>query len=579
MYFDAITISALVDEFMDELVGGRVQDVIDVDPTGFGFEIYANRQRRYLYLSANKQEPRVHLVGDKLRRGMYKSTQLGLMLRSRVEGSLLTHVSQPPWERILFFDFEHPAYGECRVVLEPMPRRSNLLLLNNQGVILDCVFRIGPGDNSYRLSLPNHEYKLPPPLTDRYDPSEMTVADWDEFLDSSDKPEKDTVAKQVPRKIFGMSPLLGREVVYRAFGEDDIRLADADADSLDDAMRTLYRPLANREWQPGVAGEGDEVEAFSVYPLKSIPNWRAMPSISAAIAEYYSTPTGAEAYDQAKKPVQQALDEGKIRFRKKLESLENSLRDDSDIAELQHSGELILAYQYAIDPGQLELEAQYEVDGPPMQIKLDPDLTPLENAQRYFKKYERAKRAKASVPELIEDTRNNLNYMLQLENDLKMASNWPEIDDVIQQLQAIGLDVIQNKKLKRIGGGNRSVPMRLTHDGYVLWVGRNSKQNEEVTFRKAKSNDLWLHARDVPGAHVVIRDDGRRIPEELIESAAAIAAHYSAMQGEKRADVDVTRCKYVKPIRGAGPGMVTYRNERTLTVVPTDETIFEADED
>jgi len=133
----------------------------------------------------------------------------------------------------------------------------------------------------------------------------------------------------------------------------------------------------------------------------------------------------------------------------------------------------------------------------------------------------------------------------------------------------------RDKPLKRIGGGGRSTSLRLTYDGYVIWVGRNSRQNEDVTFKKAKPQDMWLHAQGVPGAHVVIRDDGRRMTDSLIEKAAAIAAYYSRSRSEKHVMVDMTRVKYVKKIKGAGMGMVTYRNEKTITVIPQSEEILD----
>ncbi len=575
MYLDAFTIAALVDEFMDTLIGGRVQDVVATDPTGYGFEIYAHRQRRYLYVSADKQAPRVLVVPDKLRRGVYRPSQMNLMLRSYIEGGTVTHVSQPPWERILFIDVEHPARGESRLVIEPMGRRANFLLVHD-GVILDCVHRIGPEDNSYRLSLPNHAYQMPPPLEGRYDPYQVTVDEIQTILDTSDKPEKDKTFRVVPRKLLGFSPLLAREVVYRACGDLDQRVATADASAIHTAIQDLMPSLQKRDWRAGIGldDEGDVV-AYSVYPLTHTPDWQAVATISTAMTEYYGAAVGDEAYNQAKKPVQEAIEEGKARFRSKLHSLRESLRDRSEIERLQQSGELILAYQYTIDPDQVELVAQYNPDEDPLTISLNPDLTPLENAQKYFDKYNRAKRAQDSVPQLITDAQHEYDYMLQLENDLKQASNWVEIDDVIQALQDKGITIgKKNKKMRRIGGGGRTAPLKLDKDGYIIWVGRNSRQNEEVTFRKANSDDFWLHARDVPGAHVVIRYDGRHIPDDLIEAAASIAAHYSPKQTDAKVDVILTRCKYVKPIKGAGPGMVTFRNERTLTVTPQDEAIL-----
>ncbi|MCA9914026.1 MAG: NFACT family protein [Anaerolineae bacterium] len=573
MNLDSLTISALVDEFMDLLVGGRVQDVLDVDRTGYGLEIYANRKRHYLYLSADQQVPRVHIVEGKLRRGLYQPKQLGLMLRRYVEGSILMHVSQPQWERILFLDFEHPSEGASRIVIEPMERRANILLLNDQNVILDCVKRVGPEENSYRLSLPNHEYKLPPPLTGRFDPFALTQEQVEEILNESENPQKDKVARLLPRRILGFSPLVGREVAFRAGGDTDLRVDAADPARLHEAIVELVEPFMERDWQPGYAESDEDVEAYSVYPLTHLGEWHRTETISEAMAAYYGAAVGDEAYEVAKKPVQAAIEEGKTRYRAKIESMERGLRDQSEIEHLQQSGELILAYQYGLQPGQRELVAQYEVEGEPLQIQIDPELTPLENAQKYFDKYNRAKRAQASVPELIAEAKYTLDYILQLENDLQNAANWPDIDDVIQALQKLDLNV-GKKKLKRMGGGGQSGPLKLTKDGYVIWVGRNSRQNEQVTFRTAKSDDIWLHARNVPGSHVIIRDDGRRIPQDLIEECAAIAAYYSGKRGDQKVDVDVTRIKYVKPIKSAGPGMVTYRNERTLTVTPQNEEIL-----
>ena len=573
MYFDAMSISALVDEFMDELVGGRVQNTISVDHTGYGLEIYSNRRRRYLYMSADHQTPRVHLVGDTLRRGLYKPKQLGLLLRRFIEGSILEHVSQPEWERILFLDFVHPEFGESRIIIEPMPRRANILLVR-EGRILDCVHRVGADDNRYRQSLPNYEYQMPPPLTGRINPYEITLEDVETLLASSENPEKDKLVKMLPRNLYGFSPLMAREVAYLVGKDINMTVQDVHADELFFILQEFVAPLKKRDWHTGIALDEDGIiDAFSVYPITHLDEWRATETISQAMTEYYGAAVGDEAYEQAKKPVRAALEEAKIKFSKKLEGLENSLKDQSQLEHLQHSGELILAYQYAIDDGQVELTAQYNPDEPGLVIKLDPELTPLENAQKYFDKYNRAKRAHNNVPQLIGEAKTKLDYILQLESDMEMAGNWAEIDDVIQALQNEGFDIV-SKKVKRIGGG-RSAPLQLTKDGYVIWVGRNSRQNDEVTFRKANSDDFWLHARDVPGSHVVIRNDGRRIPEDLLEAAASIAAYYSPRKNENRVDVIVTRCKYVKPIKNAGMGMVTFRNERTVTVEPHSEEILQ----
>ncbi|GAB4509230.1 MAG: NFACT RNA binding domain-containing protein [Anaerolineae bacterium] len=575
MSLDVFAISALVDEFLDMLAGGKVQDSIDVDETGLGLEIYSNHHRYYLYMSADNNRPTVYLAGDKLRRGVSKPTQLGLLFRRYVENGRVLHISQPPWDRILNIEIEGPE-GVVEIIVEPMERRSNILLVKG-GIILDAMRRVGPQDNRYRLSLPAHEYVAPPPQVGKRNPFEVTREDMAGFFQQTPDTDKKRKTFQVlTGHLLGISPTLAREIVYRASEEADQKATQADPDALYEALVAIMEPLRKREWQPGVVEVIDGlVETFSVYPLTHVDGWRRVESVSEAVAAYYGAPVGEDAYNNAKAPVREAINEAKAKLKGKLASLERSMTDDEEREVLRKSGELILAYQYTLTQGQMELKAQYDLDAPEFVIKLDPTMTPLENAQRYFSRYDKAKRALDDVPRLIEETKTELGYLDQLDNDLSLATNWPDIDEVQEALLSGGY-IHRQTKMKRLGGGAQSAPIRIvTGDAYVIWVGRNSRQNEIVTFKRGGGEDLWLHARDVPGAHVVIKFDGRNIPEHIIEQAASLAAYYSARRTDGKVPVDVTRCKYVKKIKGAAQGMVTYRNETTVTATPRSEKAFE----
>lgn len=566
---DTFAISALVDELSDCLCGGRIQDVIDVAPMSLGLEVYAQGKRHYLLLCADAQQPRVHLVASKLRRGTQKPTQLGLLFRRYVEGGRIATISQPAWERLLEIDVDGES-GRVRIVAELMPRRANLLLVRD-GVILDCLNRVGPDDNRYRLSLPKHEYVPPPPIQNQLDPATLSAADLQRILASADKPTQQ-IRRLLPGRILGMSPLLAKEIAFRAAGDSAARVNDMDGARLFAAFDELMQPLLTRNWQPGLGRESGLAIAFAACPLTHL-DWQPCSSISEAMGAVYGEIAGSQAYDEARKPVQAALVAAKAKLSGKLESLRQGLRDESERERLRQSGELVLAYQYAIAAGQSVLRAQYDFDSPELIIRLDARLSPLENAQAYFRRYDKAKAAAQAVPALIAATELERAYIEQLEADLANAANWLEIDDVIQALQARGH--WGGARLKRLGGGGRPGPLRIvSRDGYVLWVGRNSRQNAQLTFKRANSQDIWLHARDVPGAHVVIRDDGRRIKEELLREAAAVAAHYSRRRSDSHVQVDYTRVKYVRAIKGAGPGMVTYRNEKSLWVQPQDESIL-----
>ncbi len=568
MPFDAFTIAALTDELSQTILGGRVQAVIDLDEHSIGFEIYAGRQRHYLVLSAHTARPRAHLAPAKLRRGAPKPSQLGLLCRRHLIGARITSLAQPAWERMLEIHLE-TSESAFRLVVELMPRRANLLLIHGD-IILDCLNRVGPEMNRYRLSLPNHKYVPPPPIKNQAHPAALSQADLQSLLHSAGKPTTQT-RRLLPGKILGISPLLAKEIVHRATGDPATSAHETDSAALHTAFREVLLPLLQRRWQPGTAATSRLISEFSVYPLSHL-DWQPADSLSAAINTCFGAWDGGDAYETAKQPVAAALNDAETGLQSKLASLRDGLRDAAELERLRQSGELILAYQYSLSQGQTELRAQYQPDSPELIIQLNAAQSPLENAQAFFRRYEKAKAARAAVPALISETETELAYLAQLKVDLELANNWPEIDDIAQALQARGL--WRGSPQQRIGGG-RSGPLRIvSRDGYVIWVGRNSRQNATVTFKTANAQDIWLHARDVPGAHVIIRHDGRRIPPALIEAAAAVAAWYSARRSDSRVPVDYTRVKHVRSIKGAGPGMVTYRNQSSLNVKPANESIL-----
>ena len=281
-----------------------------------------------------------------------------------------------------------------------------------------------------------------------------------------------------------MSPLLAKEIVYRATGAVQTKVRDTDSASLYAAFQTLVQPLLNRQWQPGSGSLHRVPEDFSAFPLTHL-DWTACDTLSAAITGYFGAITGIDAYNEAKKPVHAAIEEAKAKLKAKLASLRQGLREDSELERLKQSGELILAYQYALEDGQRELRAQYDLDAPELVVKLKPDLDPLENAKDYFRRYEKAKSAIKAVPALIDETQLELDFVDQLETDLMSAVNWPEIDDVIQIMQTRGH--WQGAHRKRMGGGGRQGPLRVvSRDGYVVWVGTEQPSERAGHFQNGQ---------------------------------------------------------------------------------------------
>ncbi len=566
MYVDSVTTAALVDEFKTRIEGGRVQSVVEVDNLSIGFEIYANRERQYLLVSAHPRMARCHLVSHKLRRGVLHPSPIGLLLKKFVDGAILTAVDQPPWERIITFDFSS-SEGETRLIAEIMDKRSNIIL-TTEGDILDCIKRVGPKQNRYRVTLPGKTY-VPPPPQNKALPEQVTSQMMEGYLSTnSELPAWRALVTQVA----GVSPLFAREVVYRACGDQEAPSFDVAGKLVHKEFASLVNDVQSGRWSPCLvpAEMNNGKPAFAAYTLTHLENGVPVDNISVAIELYFEQAANQDEstgeYAAAKAQVQKDLDGALRRARRKLQALERESKDEADLELLRKKGELIYAYAPSIQPGQKELQQQYDPDGPVLTIKLDPTLTPVQNAQHYFERYEKAKRAAQDVPGRLAAAGYDLAYLEQLATDLAIAENWPDIDIVREALQQT--EYYQGPKLRGPKGGKPGIRRFTTEDEFVILVGRNAAQNHKLVTERSDKSDLWLHARNIPGSHVIVKHDGRAVPDAVIQRAAELAAYYSAGRDDTAVDVDVTERRYVRPIKGAGPGMVTYKNEYTLTVKP-----------
>jgi len=562
MYVDAVTVAALVDEFNARLLGGRVQAVVQLDELTFGMEVYAQSQRHYLLVSAHPQLARCQLVSDRLRRGVPHPSPLGLLLRKYVDGARLNAVRQPTWERIVWLDFSGEE-GDTRLIVEIMDKRSNIILTADDEV-LEAVKRIGPDRNRYRVTLPGKPYQPPPPQSKTL-PERVTADLLSGMLETS---PDDPAWRVLVDQIAGVSPLFAREIVHQACGDAAAPAFDVAGERVHAALFDFLEDIQAHRWYPSVAPDPSSggYHAFAAYRLTQFEHWQPAGSISEAMSIYFGAPVRESAYEPAKQSVRTQIEAAQERMRRKLAALQRQSSSLDEIEDLRKKGELIYAYAATLEQGQATLVAEYDLDAPPLTIELDPNLTAVENAQGYFARYEKAKRALADVPDLIGEVEQELAYLEQLASDLSLAENWPEIDAVREALQEGGY--WQGRRANLPGGGRPGIRRFATAEGFIILAGRNAAQNHALITERAGRGDLWLHARNIPGSHVIIRSDGRAIPDRVIEQAAALAAYYSARRDEARVEVDVTECRYVRPVRGGKPGMVTYRNERTLKVRP-----------
>jgi predicted ribosome quality control (RQC) complex YloA/Tae2 family protein len=570
MYVDALTMAAVADELRAGSLGGRVQEVLAVDPLSLGLEIYALGQRRYLLISADPQWARVHLVGSRLRRGQDVATPLWLLLRKWVRDARLIAVEQPPFERVLRLRFEHAGHGACSLLFECMGRHSNIVLLDAGDTILECIKRVGADINRYRVVLPQQPY-VPPPPQDKWPPDQLTELRLRESI-AAGQPD-DPAWKLLVRSIQGVSPLLAREACHRAWGDSQIRCGDAPRiHPMLIALQDIFSPRSPGDWAPSVAFSDDDeaddaLACFAPYALTHYARWERVDSISEAIERWIGAGSAqVDTYRVARERLQTALDEAIGRVSRRRSQLLAQMKSLDDLETLRLSGEMILAYGWNMEPGQTILAVDLGDGSSPLQIPVDPGLTPAENARRYFDRYGRAKRAGEEIPPLLDKTSQELDRLQQLALDLQLAENRAEIDDIDAELVVAGYK--QGKaRSRRMAAPAEPLSQRIEGEFTVL-VGRNSRQNDRVTFKLANGDDLWFHARGVAGAHVILRAAGRDVPDAALLRAAELAAHYSAAGRDARVEVDYTLRRHVRRQPGGAPGQVFYRHEQTLIVQP-----------
>ena len=564
MFFDALTMACVADELRSTILGGRVQQVLLPGNLAVGLEIYALGERRYLLASAEAEMGRLVLASDKLRRGVDKETGMLLLLRKYARGAAVSSIEQLPYERVLCLQFDHAEQGSTRLMVEIMGRHSNIIFVDTAGTILDAVKRVGPHMSSVRPVLPNQPY-TPPPPQEKLSPADLTEYRLRQILGAHQA--EDQVWRALVAGLRGMSPLLAREITFRALGRPRARIATVERlTPLLEAIGELLAPLQNGGWQPGIVWEEGQPVVYAPYPLTHRGEPQPMPSMSQAIEAYTAARASADPYAAARRPIREGIASARARLERRRQALQLALDQAAEADRWRQWGEWILTYAHTILPGQEELVADTG-SGEPLRIPLDPARTAVDNAQGYFSRYRKAQRAAEGGPARLEEVNLALRDLEQLETDLDLAASRPEIDEVRGNLVEAGY---LRAKRRRASGPARSKPLSLTSpDGLLMLVGRNSRQNDEVTFRRASGEDWWFHVRGAPGAHVIVRAGDGDLPPATTRRAAELAAFFSRLRDEADVVVDYTRRRHVRRIPGAAPGLVTYGQEQTIRVRPS----------
>ena len=648
MYTDAITLAAVADEWRKVLVGARIDTIIQPTEYAVALQCYApsaqgqGGQNRWIYLSAHPQLARAHITALKPQKIASEPPPFVMLLRKHLEGARIEAIVQPRWERVLEIIAGYRSSPDSderirfKIIVEIMGRMSNIIFCDEKGLILGSLKRVGSDVNRYRTIAAGVNYVPPPPqqrtlagqLLPRLEPTTVTAAQLsicaaaessEELEGATEKkrkraPEKPKLWQLLSRHLLGCSPLLAREFVFRATEESELFVESVNQDVWEELawhVRDTSAIYDSHHWQPQLIerraladdqsvsfATGQLVPiAFAPYVLEQyalLPDIqvRQSPSINVLLDDYFARTEWRDAVESLRAPLRKILQTQRDRCKRKAEHLQQEMALSQEASSYRLYGELLLAHQSEVQQGEVQIEVPnfFEDPGdgevPLVAVPLDPRFGAVDNANRYFNKYHKLRRALELVPSQIEQNNTELATVEQLLADLKLAENAAEIVHVKAEVQAAGyirgkaaLDKKALKATKKGKGSKQSkgkpvapgggVPLHIqSREGFALLIGKNSRQNEEVTFHQATANDIWLHARGVAGAHVIIKSAGREVPRSTIEQAASLAAYYSEARGSTSAPVDHTLQRHVRHMKGGGPGMVTYEREQTLYVEP-----------
>lgn len=578
MPFDGLVLHSVTRELKAALTGGRIERIYQPGTLEIVLTVRRNREKHRLFLSATADAARVHLT-EADPRNPVKTPFFCSTLRRHLEGNRITAVAQPGLERILHLTVagtdELGRAVTCLLVTEIMGKHSNIILVAaEENKIIDAVKRYSHAVSRYREVLPGQPY-VPPPPSGKADPLAATEEDF--FAALSAQTPASGVAAAIQRTYEGLSLFTAREIVCRAELAPEITVGECgvyEYRRLYASLRELVSSVVNGTATPTlVLGDGAPVEFAPFDPCQSTGN-RIHATMNEVLDRFYQARTRAAAFSAQRRRLEQCLGREINRLNRKLEGIAGVLNDpEPDRYRLY--GELIMANLYRLQPGKKEaaLENLYLQDAPLVTVPLDPALTPAQNAQRYFKKYARARTAREHAAREKERLEEELAYLTGVATAVEQADSVEDLREIAEELSGQGYLPADPGKAKK--ERTEPQPLKLSStDGFLILVGKNNRQNDYVTFRLAGQDDIWLHARGVPGAHVILKTGGREPSPRALEEAGALAAYFSQARQSINVPVDWTRRANVQRPKGARPGFVVYTGEKTLYADPGAATVL-----
>ena len=582
MALDGLVIHSLAYELSTKLVGGKIDKIHQPENDELLLYIRNNKENFKLVLSSSASNPRVYIANEYKKENPIKAPMFCMLFRKYIQGGIITDVSQVDFERIIKISVE--SFDELKekttkdIYIEIMGRHSNIILTQNNKII-DSIKRIPPSVSRVRQLLPNMTYELPP-AQDKINPIKgISIKSFINTLREFDGP----IYKGIYSKFLGISPSVSKEICHRSNLETDAKAEDKTRDELSILYRVfsdLFTKIKNNEYEPCIAIDEniDKVIDFSCIDLSFLDGNKFIKneSISKIIEEYYKTKDFKDRVHQRTSDLRKSISIKLDRLYHKQKKIEKELRDADNADEFKIKGELLTSYIYMIEKGMESIEVQnfYDENCSNITIPLNKNLTPSENAQKYFKKYSKLKTAKVELTSQIAICNDEIEYLENIMLGIENCENLEELADIKDELIRLGYAKAPFRyKAKKDLDLTTKPNQFVSSDGFTILVGKNNKQNDYLTLRIADPEDIWMHTKNIPGSHVIIKCAGKEVPNETLYEAAMLAAFYSKGRMSSQVPVDYTMKKHVKKPSGSKPGMVIYETNSTLYVTPTEEMI------
>ena len=576
MPLDALCLSGVVAELKPILTGAKIDKVHQPGRDEVVLALRLGRGNGRLLLSASPNHPRLQMT-ELSRENPDAPPMFCMLLRKHLMGGRILSVEQPHLERIVELRLEVlDELGdrkERRLILEAMGRRANLVLVDDQGRIVDCLRRVDGDMSAQRQLLPGLFYRLPPAM-EKADPTALDGGEWLRRVEQA--PGESRVDHWLLDTFGGWSPLVCREIAFRAGGRVDVTFDELGPQGrvrVGEAAEALLKTVRENNFTPTVISVEKRPKDFTFFPAEQYEEageCTAYPTFSALMDRFYEQRENQERIRQKGQDLIRSVTNARDRTARKLANQQRELEATQDRERLRQFGDIITSNLHAMERGMATLRAMdfYDPEGGEVEIKLDPLLTPQQNAAKYYKEYNKAKTAEEMLTIQLEKGRRELDYLNSVLENITLAEGERDLQEIRQELADTGY---LRRQIKGKDKGRRLSPKPMefrSTAGLRISVGKNNMQNDLLTCKQAFKSDIWFHTQKIHGSHVILWTGGAQPDLQSLNEAACLAAWFSQGRESGKVPVDYTPVKYVKKPAGARPGMVVYTTYETAWVTP-----------